>query len=258
MLPVALLLVFTVMAAAGMGYTLCYYDPYLPLFFLSFTLPYTAITIVFLLLGLVVSRPFCRFFCPYSVLLRFFALFAAKQPQITVNSCINCKLCEQGCPNRAIIPPEVTPPPNVQKHGARRLATLVSLTPFALLLGGVIGYIAAPVVSEYHPDVRLLRMLNAGEQTLEVEAFEVSETSPEELANNAAHAQNRILHGMCLAGMVFAGCVMAELIAESRRRKEEDTYCIDSSLCFCCARCYQTCPLETCTERGITNAGAKF
>ena len=295
MLPVALLLVFTVMTATGMGFTLCYYDPYLPLFLLSFTLPFTAITVVFLLIGLVVSRPFCRYICPYGVLLRFFALFAseglgakglgtrgvkilAPSPSpLAPSSCINCKLCEQGCPNGAIIPPEPLPPPDVQKHAARRLATLVSLTPFALLLGGMIGYFAAPVVSAWHPDVKLLRMLDAdaagaqvasgqwlvaseeGEavshekqktsvttsaQTLEVEAFYELGMSRTALENNVIHAQNRIMLGMCLAGILFAGCVMAELIVESRRRKEEDKYCIDASLCFCCGRCYQTCPLE--------------
>jgi len=244
MLPIALFLVFTIMAATGMGFTLCYYDPYLPLFLLSFTLPYAAITMVFLLIGLVVSRPFCRYVCPYSVLLRFFAIFAAKKPQITVKQCINCKLCEQGCPNGAIIPPETRPPPEVQKHEARRLATLVSLTPFALLLGGILGYVAAPVISEYHPDVRLLRMLQAGQQTLEVEAFESSDTPLATLENNVIHARNGIMLGMSLCGIIFAACVMAELIAESRRRKEDDAYSIDGSLCFCCGRCYQSCPLE--------------
>jgi len=44
--------------------------------------------------------------------------------------------------------------------------------------------------------------------------------------------------------MLFSACVMAELIAESRRRREENSYSIDASLCFCCGRCYAACPLE--------------
>ena len=38
--------------------------------------------------------------------------------------------------------------------------------------------------------------------------------------------------------------LLAELIAEARRRKEEEVYTIDPSLCFCCGRCYAACPLE--------------
>jgi ferredoxin len=120
------------------------------------------------------------------------------------------------------------------------------------LLGGLLGYVAATIVSAFHPDVKLIRMLNAGEQTLEVEAFEALGTSRTELENRVVDAENGILLGMIASGILFGGYVMAELIAESRRRKEEDQYSIDVSLCFCCGRCYQTCPLET---RGIHYEG---
>jgi len=123
------------------------------------------------------------------------------------------------------------------------------------LLGGMFGFVAAPAVSAWHPDVKLLRMLNAdasgtitNEQTLEVEAFYELGLSPADLGRRVVHVQNGTMLGMCLAGILFAGCVMAELIAESRRRKEDDKYTIDGSLCFCCGRCYQTCPLEVSAE----------
>ena len=245
MLPILIFVIVTVMAVSGMGFMLCRYDPYLPLFLLNFPMPFTLITLAFLLLGLFVARPFCRYFCPYGVLLRFFALFAWVKPQITVKPCINCKLCEQGCPNGAIHAPEHLSTPEVQLSGACRLSLLVALTPFMLFIGGFLGVVAAPIVTSMHQDVRLLRQIQAGEQTLEVEAFESFETPVAVLEQRVINAQNTIVVGMCLAGIVFAGCVMAELITETRRRKEEDKYDIDSSLCFCCGRCYQTCPLET-------------
>ena len=95
-----------------------------------------------------------------------------------------------------------------------------------------------------HRDVRLLRDVEAKRQTLEVEAFEAQGSSLNELKANAVHAQNKTLVCMTLAGMLFSACVMAELIAESRRRREESSYSIDASLCFCCGRCYAVCPLE--------------
>ena len=245
MLPILLFVIITVMAVSGMGFMLCRYDPYLPLFLLNFPMPFTLITLAFLLLGLFVARPFCRYFCPYGVLLRFFALFSLMKPQITVKPCINCKLCEQGCPNGAILSPEHSPTPEVQLIGARRLSFIVALTPFILCVGGTLGFVASPIITAMHQDVRLLRQIQAKEQTLEVEAFESFGTSLAVLEQRVVNAQNTITVGMCLAGIVFAGCVMTELITETRRRKEEDKYDIDGSLCFCCGRCYQTCPLET-------------
>lgn len=244
MLPVLLLLIVTVMAASDMGFVLCRYDPYLPLFLLSFPMPFTLVTAAFLATGFFVARPFCRYFCPYGALLRFFALFAKTKPRITTRPCINCKLCEQGCPNGAILAPEPAPTPEVQRHGARRLSLLVALTPLVLFLGGFLGYAAAPAVASFHRDVRLSRELQAGAETFETEAFDSSDTPRAVLEERIARVSNRLTIGLCLAGIVFAGCVMAEMIAEARRRKEETEYGIDASLCFCCGRCYQTCPPE--------------
>ena len=244
MLPIVLFLLFTVMAMSGMGFPLCYYDPYLPLFLMSFTMPFALLTVVFLLLGLFVSRPFCRYFCPYGVLLRFFSLFAMTKPQITRKPCINCKLCEQGCPNGAIIPPEKEASLDVHHREKRRLSLIVAFFPFAILLGAMLGYAGAPVVVSFHQDVRLLREIRAKEQTLAVEAFETAGTSMPELIERVEYSRQFITVGMIVAGAIFAACLMAELIAKSRRRKEENVYAIDASLCFCCGRCYQTCPLE--------------
>ena len=244
MMPIAILLLFTVMAVSGMSFPLCYYDPYLPLFLLSFTMPFALLTLAFLLTGLFVSRPFCRYFCPYGVLLRFFALFAMTKPQITRKPCINCKLCEQGCPNGAIILPEKETASDVHRREKYRLGMLVAFLPFALFLGALLGYLTAPIVISFHQDVRLLREIGAKEQTLAVEAFESAGTPISDLIERVEHVQRFMTVAMCLAGMIFAACLMAELIARSRRRKEENIYTIDGSLCFCCGRCYRTCPLE--------------
>lgn len=250
MFPFLLLGVFTVWAVAGMGYPLCGFDPYLPLFLMSFPPGPMVLAFVFVVVGLFISRPFCRYICPYGVLLRCFARFSRTSPQLTREPCVDCRLCEQGCPNGAIIPPETPPPPDIQKSEARRLARLAACVPLALAVGGGLGLAFAPVAASGHRDVRLLEALDAGADTEEVEAFAASGTPRAEVESRAASAKNTLMVGMCLAGMMFAGVVMAMLMSDARRRREESAYTIDGSLCFCCGRCYRACPVNRAARPG--------
>lgn len=55
------------------------------------------------LLGRWVYRPFCRFVCPYGVLLGLFAMVAWKRRQIEQSQCVQCGICEKQCPVDAIV-----------------------------------------------------------------------------------------------------------------------------------------------------------
>lgn len=55
-----------------------------------------------LLLGFVVSRPFCRFLCPYSVLLGIVSKLGLRRRRIEAAACISCIRCEKSCPVQAI------------------------------------------------------------------------------------------------------------------------------------------------------------
>ena len=244
MVPVLLLLLFSVCAIFGIGFPLCYFEPYLPIFLLDFASPFAILSAAFLIAGLFISRPFCRYVCPYGVLLRFFSMFSLLKPRITTQECVNCRLCEQGCPNGAVLPPENAGNAPQHRTGSRRISMLVACIPFALAAGGLFGYLGAPVLSSFHRDVRLVRELDAGIRSEAVEAFESSRTTVPELRARAVRLQNGILLASTAAGVLFGALVMAELIAEARRRKEEEIYSIDASLCFCCGRCYAACPLE--------------
>ena len=244
MVPVLLFLIFSVCAMFGIGFPLCYLEPYLPVFLLDFATPFAILSAVFLLVGLFISRPFCRYVCPYGVLLRFFSMFSLLKPRITSHDCVNCRLCEQGCPNGAVLPPENAGTASQHRTGSRRISLLVACIPFALAAGGLFGYLGAPVLSSFHRDVRLQNELDAGIRSEAVEAFESTKTTHEELRARVVKLQNGVLLSSTAAGVLFGALVMAELIAEARRRKEEEVYSIDASLCFCCGRCYAACPLE--------------
>jgi ferredoxin len=54
-----------------------------------------------LILGIWVPRPFCRFICPYGVILGFLSIFSFKTRKIN-KDCIQCGLCVKSCPTQAI------------------------------------------------------------------------------------------------------------------------------------------------------------
>jgi polyferredoxin len=55
-----------------------------------------------LLLGVFVPRPFCRFACPYGVLLGFFSSIGLRRRSIDPVSCFSCIQCTKTCPTQAI------------------------------------------------------------------------------------------------------------------------------------------------------------
>lgn len=55
-----------------------------------------------LVLGTFVPRPFCRFACPYGVLLGFFAKIGLRKRSIDPVSCFSCVMCTKTCPTQAI------------------------------------------------------------------------------------------------------------------------------------------------------------
>jgi ferredoxin len=66
------------------------------------------ILIASVLAGFWIYRPFCRFVCPYGVLLGLFALVAFKRRRIFQANCVNCGSCEKHCPVHAITRDPVT------------------------------------------------------------------------------------------------------------------------------------------------------
>ncbi|MCC7573188.1 MAG: 4Fe-4S binding protein [Candidatus Methanofastidiosum sp.] len=77
-------------------------DPFSYLFGFNFTL-YGIISIVIVSgASLLVSRPFCRYICPYGAVLAIFSKFSIYKIK-TKNSCIKCTLCDRVCETDAIV-----------------------------------------------------------------------------------------------------------------------------------------------------------
>ena len=55
-----------------------------------------------LLAGRLVPRVFCRYVCPYGVLLGLFSVFAFRRRRIDPDLCRHCETCQEECPVQAI------------------------------------------------------------------------------------------------------------------------------------------------------------
>ena len=58
---------------------------------------------IVLLLGVFIHRPFCRFICPYGVLLGLFSSIGLRRRTIDPSSCFICSQCSKTCPTQAIV-----------------------------------------------------------------------------------------------------------------------------------------------------------
>lgn len=87
---------------------LCSIDPFKTLFSLSGSIVSIITLVVILILSIFVSRPVCRFICPYGALLGLFNKFASLieiksiTPELNKYTCIKCNKCVKKCPVDAI------------------------------------------------------------------------------------------------------------------------------------------------------------
>ena len=245
-LPLGVLAVGVLFAANEAWFPICETDPFVGFFRRAAPLPMLLAGLGVVLLGMVVARPYCRYYCPYGVLLGWCARFSWKHAAITPDECINCRLCEQVCPCDAIQAPRL---PGAVRHAPaarRRLLAMLCLAPLLVAGGAFAGRVAAPALARHHPAVRLQEHLaavaaNAELHDLEVEAFRELSGDPRQLAADVVMVQSRFVFGASLAGALVALVLAWRLIALARLPVRE-FYTIDRSRCVSCGRCFQVCP----------------
>lgn len=243
-LALAMLLIGGVTAASGGGFHLCHGDPYLVIFSFGTSWTHWLVAGVLIALGVFISRPFCRYLCPYGVLLRLCSLAAPRKIAITTGDCISCRLCEQACPNGAIVAPAPMKDHESHEQGRRRLGWLLAVSPYVIFLCAWAGYSLGEPLSLVHHDVELLRSLDAGRRSDAITAFTSSGRPMSELRASVGRIRHRMRVGLTLSGALVGISMIVELMALGRRRSSLRTYQVDAGLCVACARCYDVCPVE--------------
>jgi len=86
----------------GRRFLICEWDPFVGLFRITGSFHMLAIGAVFILGGMFIGRPYCRWLCPYGGILAILSRFAWKNVQITPDKELDCGLCAEACPYGAI------------------------------------------------------------------------------------------------------------------------------------------------------------
>jgi len=236
-------------AATGSAFIICRYDPFVSFFRMSGNLNMLILGGCFLFVGLFIGRPYCRFVCPYGVILRQLSRISKWRVTITPDDCIKCRLCEDSCPFGAIREPTAEAPTHDYIKSRKLLAFLILLLPPLVLSLGWVGYTLRPVTSRMHATVRLADRIYL-EETGQVEdttdASTAFRATGREIKDLYAEALD-IQAGFGLGGWLFGGFVglviALKLIGLSLRRQRTD-YEAERAGCLACGRCFEYCPKE--------------
>jgi len=236
-------------AATGSAFIICEYDPFVAFFRLSGSFNMIVVGLSFLLISLFIGRPYCRFFCPYGVLLRWLSRFSRWRVTVTPDDCIQCKLCEDACPFGALdtATPEEAPLPGGRDR--KRLVLMLVLLPVLTVGGALVGSRLGEPFSKMHARVRLAERIQQEEAGLEEGTTESSKAFRDTgepvaaLMNEALAIREDFVTGGWLLGAFLGLAVAGRLLRLSVFRRRRD-YEANRAGCYACGRCFSACPIE--------------
>lgn len=239
-------------AATGAGFPICKLDPFAGIFRLGAPAGMVIWGAAVLITGIFVARPYCRFLCPYGVVLGWMSLVSKYRLKISPDSsldagCINCRLCENACPIDAILPPTTELVKERRGHSVKRLKMYCLLLPLWIAVLSAGGWFLADTVSSVHPHVKLLKIIELEQsgavttKSLESEALRADAEVIAELRLLAATAKNSFRWGLMLLG-AYLGIVIGGYLIRRSTYTKRDCYEADPAACVSCGRCYRYCP----------------
>ncbi len=249
LIPYIYLALAVLFAATGTDFIVCRYDPFVGIFRMDAKFHMVVLGISFLLMGMFVARPYCRFLCPYSVPLSWMSRFSRKHLTITPAACIQCKLCANSCPFDAIDYP--TNEKEVVKSGLgpKRFILYAVLIPVWITAGIFIGAKSHTFLSKANSTVYLAELLISKPElrndldNIDIQTFLSMGKTMQTLVDEAENIRQKFYSGSMMAGG-FIGLVIGMTLLNTVVFRKRQDYEPHRGNCFSCARCVDYCPVE--------------
>ncbi|MDP1622886.1 MAG: 4Fe-4S binding protein [Bacteroidales bacterium] len=238
-----------VYAATRTDFIICRYDPFVGIFRFDASFGMFIFAVTLLASGIFIARPYCRFLCPYGVLLNWISRFSWKHITITPSNCIQCRLCEESCPYDAIDMPVTDKNPESRTVTIRKLILICFLVPFFTILGGWTGSKMHETLACVNGKVRLSKALllpvhkTDPPESIEITAFRSSGKPLAQLFSEASLILRHFYIAAwimgCFLGLVFGITLASRMITTYRT-----DYIPNKGACFSCTRCVDFCPVD--------------
>jgi polyferredoxin len=236
-------------AATGTDFIICRYDPFVGIWRFNASFGMFVFGGILLVVGIFIARPYCRFLCPYGVLLNWVSRFSRKHITITPAECIQCRLCENSCPYDAIDMPVSDKNPEDKHTMGRKLIFITFLIPFLMLAGGWTGSRIHESLASVNAKVRLAKQIlnpvtdKNQEETFEIQAFKSQGKQQSQAFSEASLVLHKFYIGSWILGG-FIGLVFGGLIAGRMMTKHRTDYTPNKGTCLSCVRCVDYCPVK--------------
>ena len=237
-------------AATRSQFIICKFDPFIGIFRLGGDIGMIVFGALLLILSVFVGRPFCRFLCPYGVLLGLMSSLSKRRVEVTSEKCINCTLCHHSCPVDAIREPTSSNDKQTENRnlGVKRILLYIMILPLLTISGALLLQSQSERLSHAHRDVWLYEQLQSqnnvsGRFNLspEVEAFHEMGRNPEELQTSVLSVRKSYRIWSAIVGGLIGFVLGCKLIRLSTKRSRK-TYETEPSSCVACGRCFNYCP----------------
>jgi NAD-dependent dihydropyrimidine dehydrogenase PreA subunit len=246
LLPYIYLGLAVLYAVTKTDFIICRYDPFVGIFRMD--APWTMIVLggSFLVLGMFIGRPYCRFLCPYGVLLSWMSTFSKRHLTITPSECIDCKLCAHSCPMDAIHAPATGSVST--KTDVRRFLLFAFLIPVWIVTGGYIGSRSHVYLSKANPTISIAEVLISKPElkndpdNIDIQTFLTSGKTMEQLVDEATTIRRQFYYGGWWLGG-FLGLAFGLILTGRTIFRQRKDYEPDKGNCVSCGRCMDYCPV---------------